>query len=59
MRFADIRWHSKELPTHGKQTPGRPKKIYTDQLMEDTGCTFEELPNAMNDRERWNKIKIK
>ena len=28
------------------------KKAYIDQLMDDTGCRIEQLPIAMEDRER-------
>ena len=31
------------------------KKTYIDQLMNDTGCRIEELPIAMEDRERWRE----
>ena len=30
----------------------RPARTYTQQLCEDTGCSLEELPEAMNDREK-------
>ena len=64
MRFAGHGWRSREelhgdvlpwRPSHGKQAPGRPKKIYVDQLSEDRGCRIEELPNAMNNIEGRNK----
>ncbi|CAM1311015.1 Uncharacterised protein r2_g2141 [Pycnogonum litorale] len=64
MRFAGHCWRSKEelvgdillwKTSHGKQSAGRPKKTYIDQMMDDTGCRLEELPNAMEDRERWKK----
>ena len=28
---------------------------YIDQLVEDTACSLDELPNAMNDRDEWRK----
>ena len=64
MRFAVHCWRSKEelvgdvllwKPSHGKQSAGRPKKTYIDQMMDDTGCRLEELQNAMNDRNSWKK----
>ena len=38
-------------PQHGQRSRGRPAKTYIDQLVEDTECTLDELPNAMNDRD--------
>ena len=32
-----------------------PKKTYIDQLIDDTGCRIEELPIAMDVRERWRE----
>ena len=40
-------------PTHGRAKEGRPARTYLQQLGEDTGCSPEDLPNAMNDREGW------
>ena len=34
-------------------TYGRPARTYIQQLCEDTGCSPEDLPEAMNDREKW------
>ena len=42
-------------PTHGSAKAGRPARTYTQQLCEDTGCSLEDLPEAMNDREKWRK----
>ena len=42
-------------PKHGKQSAGRPKKTYIDQLISDTGCSYQELPAAMGDRDEWGK----
>ena len=64
MRFVGHCWRSREelagdillwKPTHGHQPRGRPKKTYIDQLIDDTGCRMEELPIAMEDRERWKE----
>ena len=42
-------------PTHGNASVGRPARTYIDQLCKDTGCSEEELPVAMNDREGWQE----
>ncbi len=34
----------------------RPARTYIQQLCEDTGCSPEDLPEAMNDREKWREI---
>ena len=34
---------------------GRPARTYIQQLREDTGCSPEDLPEAMNDREKWRE----
>ena len=34
---------------------GRPARTYVRQLCEDTGCSPEDLPEAMNDREKWRE----
>ena len=39
--------------SHGRAKAGRRARIYIQQLCEDTGCSPEDLPEAMNDRERW------
>ena len=40
-------------PTYGHAKAGRPARTYIQQLCEDTGCNPEDLPEAMNDREKW------
>ena len=40
-------------PTYGRAKAGRPARTYIQQLWEDTGCSPEDLPEAMNDREKW------
>ena len=40
-------------PTYGRAKEGRPSRPYIQQLCEDTGCNPEDLPEAMNDREKW------
>ena len=39
-------------PTYGRGKAGRPAWTYIQQLCEDTGCSSEDLPEAMNDREK-------
>ena len=34
---------------------GRPVRTYIQQLCEDTGCSPEDQPEAMNDREMWRE----
>ena len=42
-------------PTHGRAKAGRLARTYIQQLCEDTGCCPEDLPEAMNDREKWRE----
>ena len=42
-------------PTYGRPKAGRPARTYIQQLCEDTGCSPENLPEAMNDREKWRE----
>ena len=42
-------------PTHGRAKAGRPARTYIQQLCEDTGCCPEDLPEAMNYREKWRE----
>ena len=42
-------------PTHGRAKAGRPARTYIQQLCEDTGCSPEDLPQAMNDRDKWRE----
>ena len=46
-----LRWTS----TYGRAKAGQPARIYIQQLCEDTGCSPEDLPEAMNDREMWRE----
>ena len=63
-RYARHCWRSKDelisdvllwTPTYGQAKAGRPAWTYIEQLCEDTGCSPEDLPEAMNDREKWWK----
>ena len=40
---------------YGQAKAGRPARAYTQQLCEDMGCSPENLPEAMNDREKWRE----
>ena len=42
-------------PTYGRAKAGRPARTYIQQLCEDTGCSSKDLPEAMNDREKWRE----
>ena len=55
-------WRSKDklisdvllwTPAYGHAKAGQPAQTYIQQLCEDTGCSPEDLPEAMNDREKW------
>ena len=63
-RHAGHCWRSRDVlisdvllwsPTYGRAKAGRPARTYTQQLYEDTGCSPEDLPEAMNDREKWRE----
>ena len=41
--------------TYGRAKAGRPARTYIQQLCEDTRCSPEDLPEAMNDREKWRE----
>ena len=41
--------------THGRAKAGRPARTYIQQLCKDTGCCPEDLPEAMNNREKWRE----
>ena len=64
-RLAGHGWRSKDelvsdvllwTPTYGQAKAGRPARTYIQQLCEDTGCNLEDLPEAMNDREKWREM---
>ena len=63
-RHAGHCWRSKDelisdvllwTPTYGCARVGRPARTYIQQLCEDTGCNSEDLPEAINDREKWRE----
>ena len=44
-------------PTYGRAKSGWPTRTYIQQLCEDTGCSPEDLPEAMNEREKlWERV---
>ena len=63
-RHAGHCWRSKDelisdvilwTPSHGRAKAGRPAQTYIEQLCEDTGCSSQDPPKAMNDREMWRE----
>ena len=63
-RHAGHCWRSKDelirdvllwTPTYGRAKAWRPSRTYIQQLCEDTVCSPEDLPKAMNDREKWRE----
>ena len=57
-------WRSKDelisdvllwIPTYGCGKAGWPARTYIQQLCEDTGCNSEDLPEALNDWEKWRE----
>ena len=63
-RHAGHCWKSKDelisdvllwTPAYGQAKAGRPARTYIQQLCENTGCSPEDLPEAMNDREKWRE----
>ena len=41
--------------TYGRAKAGQPARTYIQQVCEDTVCSPEDLPEAMNDREKWRE----
>ena len=61
-RYAGHCWRNKDVlicdvllstPSHGRAKVGCPARTYIQQLCADTGCSSEDLPKAMDDREVW------
>ena len=44
-----LRWTS----SHGRAKEGRPARTYIRQFCVDAGCSLEDLPAAMDDRDGW------
>ena len=66
-RHAGHCWRSKDelisdvllwTPAYGQAKAGRPARIYFQQLCEDTGCSPDDLPEAMNDSDRGSGISV-
>ena len=47
--------HRSTSPTYGRAKARRPARTYVQQLCEDTGCSPEDLSEAMNDKEKWRE----
>ena len=45
-------------PAYGRAKAGRPARTYIQKLCEDTGCSPEDLPEAMNDKEKW-RVRVR
>ena len=43
-------------PKHGKRSRGAPATTYIKQLCQDVGCTKEDLPTLMGNREEWREL---
>ena len=63
-RHAGHYWRSKDelisdvllwTPVYSQAKAGRPARTYIQQLYEDMGCSPEDLPEAMNEREKWRE----
>ena len=58
-RYARYCWRRKGenlllwIPSHGHSSIGRPTRTYLLQLCTNTGCSLEDLPEAMDDRDEW------
>ena len=61
-RHAEHCWRSRDklirdvlqwTPSHGRAKAEWPARTYIQQLCEDIGCSPEDLPEAMNDKEGW------
>ena len=62
-RHAGHCWRSRDeqsdvllwTPSHSRAKAKRPARTYIHQLCEDTGCSPEDLLEAMNDSEKWRE----
>ena len=61
-RHARHCWRSKDelisdifqwTPSHEQAKVGRPVRTYIQQLCADTGCSLEDPPGAMDNRDKW------
>ena len=46
-----LQWTS----SHGRAKAGLPARTYIQQLCANTGCSLDDLPEAIEDREVWRK----
>ena len=44
-----------KTPSHGRAKAEWPSRIYIQQLCADTGCSPEDLPGAMDDKDGWGR----
>ena len=42
-------------PSYDRAKAGRPARTYIQQLCEDMGCSPEDLPEAITDKEKWRE----
>ena len=63
-RHAGHSWRSRDefisdvllwTPSYGRTKAGRPARKYIQHFCKDMGCSPEDLPKAMNDREEWQE----
>ena len=63
-RHAEDCWRSRDelisdiflwTPSPSRAGVGHPLRTYLQQLCTDTGCSLEDLPNAMDDRDEWQE----
>ena len=63
-RYAGHSWRSRDelisdvllwTPIYDRAKAGRPARTSIQQLCEDKGCSPEDMPEAMNDREKWRE----
>ena len=53
--FFFVDYYKVWTPAYDQAKARRPARTYIQQLCEDTGCTPEDLPKVMNDREEWRE----
>ena len=60
-RYAGYRWRSRDelvsdillwTPSYGRDKVGRPARTYIPQHFADTGCSLEDIPGEMDDRNK-------
>ena len=44
-------------PTYGQAKAGWPARTYIQQICEDMGCSPKDLPEAMNDKKWWERVR--